>query len=212
MWCHPNDAQSQDVCYSSAAAGITTVFYVDRPGDKADGDILDADVELNNVDFTFDFVGPDGPTKMARSGTALADFENTLVHELGHLQGLDHTCKDAATPPQEVDDTGNPPPDCDKLSQLPLADEVKIQNATMFNSAGPAETKKRTPEADDIAGICDAYPIANAPATCSPADLNSYKQAGCALGGGPGGAGAIAVLCLLAIALGAARRRVRDSH
>ncbi|MCA1665676.1 MAG: hypothetical protein LC659_15645, partial [Myxococcales bacterium] len=24
-WCHPNDAQQKDICYSSAAAGITTV-------------------------------------------------------------------------------------------------------------------------------------------------------------------------------------------
>ena len=98
---------------------------------------------------------------MPRAGTSLADFENTLTHELGHLQGLDHTCKDAATPAHEVDENGNPPPRCRSLSTC-RADRSRSSDATMYNSATPGETKKRSPEADDVAGICDAYPLAQA--------------------------------------------------
>jgi MYXO-CTERM domain-containing protein len=207
-WCHPNDAQSQDVCYSSIAAGITTVYYVDRPGDSDDGIILDADVELNNIDFTFDFVDPmKGATKQARAGTTIADFENTLVHELGHLQGLDHTCNNGDAPANEVDENGTPPPRCDKLSTLSTAERLKITEATMFASAAPAETKKRSPEADDIAGICAAYPIASVPSQCVAADIGAYAKHGCAMGAPAPVAAPIALLVLLALAAIAARRR-----
>ena len=78
------------------ATGITTVFYVDH-GEPDDGTILDADVELNDINFTF-VVEP--TTQQPRAGTEVSDLENTLTHELGHVLGLDHTCANAATPPQ----------------------------------------------------------------------------------------------------------------
>ena len=181
-WCHPDDSQSKDVCYSKVAAAITTVFYVDQKGASNDGALLDTDVELNNIDFTFQVVDPAAPLSMpARDGTSVADFENTMVHELGHLQGLDHTCKDASTPSYEVDDTGAAPPACSGLSGLPGAEIQKITEATMYNSATPGETKKRTPEADDVAGICDAYPLAQAPSTCKAPSLTGYGK-GCSYG------------------------------
>jgi hypothetical protein len=207
-WCHPNDSQSQDVCYSPIAAGITTVYYVDRPGDSDDGIILDADVELNNLNFTFDFVDPaKGATKPARAGTAIADFENTLVHELGHLQGLDHTCNNGDAPTNEVDENGQPPPSCDKLAALPADERLKITEATMFASAAPAETKKRTPEADDIAGICSAYPIGSAPKQCVVADIGSYAKRGCAMGAPAPVVAPLGLLLLVVLAAIVARRR-----
>lgn len=205
-WCHPDDSQSNGVCYSSVAAAITTVFYVDSPGSSTDGALLDTDVELNDIDFTFQVVDPAAPLSVPpRSGTSVADFENTLVHELGHLQGLDHTCRDAATPSWEVDDSGNPPPDCSAIGKLPTAELEKVVGATMYNSATPGETKKRSPEADDVAGICAAYPLARAPSTCKPANLSGYKK-GCSYGDRgdlPRGLG----ILLVAIAIGARRRR-----
>ena len=41
---HPHDP---------SAIGLTTVFFVDTPGKPGDGTILDADIELNGVNFTF---------------------------------------------------------------------------------------------------------------------------------------------------------------
>jgi hypothetical protein len=204
-WCHPDDAQQKDVCYSSAAAGITTVFFVQDGSDHA-GTILDADIELNDINFTFAVLPNTGTP---RAGTSFADLENTLTHELGHLQGLDHTCKDMATPPQEVDDTGNPPPDCNSLGSLPLEEQVKIKLATMYNFAAPGEISKRSPEADDVAGIANAYPPANNPNNCKTTDLNAFKTSGCSIAGRESRSlAAIAVLVCALVAL-VARRRYR---
>lgn len=205
-WCHPNDAQQNNVCYSSAAAGITTVFFVQDGSDKA-GDILDADIELNDINFTFAILPT---TNMPRSGTSLADLENTLTHELGHLQGLDHTCTDAATPPQEyVGDTpGNKPPSCSMLYLLPADQQTAIKTATMYNFASPGETSKRTVHADDVAGIVDAYAPANDPRNCKPINLDDFKTKGCAMGGAaPSSPLALVVVALALVAL-VARQRV----
>ena len=203
-WCHPNDAQQKDVCYSAAAAGITTVFYVQDGSDHA-GTILDADIEINDLNFTFAILPT---TATANPMRPFADLENTLTHELSHLQGLDHTCKDAATPAQEVDDSGNPPPDCGSLGSLPLAEQLKIKQATMYNYASPGETSKRMPKADDVAGIVNAYPPANDPASCKPIDLNAFKSGGCSIAGrATRSLAAIAVLLGALVALVARRRR-----
>jgi hypothetical protein len=204
-WCHPNDTQQNNVCYSPQAAGITTVFFVQDGSDHA-GTILDADIELNDINFTFAVLPT---TDQPRANTTFADLENTLTHELGHLQGLDHTCKDQATPPQEIDDSGNPPPDCTTLTTLPLAEQTKIRLATMYNFAQPGEISKRSPEADDVAGIADAYPPGSDPASCKVTDLNAFKTGGCSIGGRvPRSLAALAVLFGALVALVARRRRM----
>ncbi len=203
-WCHPNDAQQNDVCYSAQAAGITTVFFV-QDGSNHAGTILDADIELNDINFTFAVLPTTATPNPQRP---FADLDNTLTHELGHLQGLDHTCADSATPPQEVDDSGNPPPPCDSVTSLPLAEQVKITTATMYNFAKPGEISKRMPKADDVAGIVNAYPQANDPGgACKPIDLNAYKGGGCSIAGsGRRSLAAIAVLLGALLALVARRR------
>ncbi len=203
VWCHPNDAQQKDVCYSAAAAGITTVFYV-QDGSPHAGTILDADIELNDINFTFAVL----PTTATEDpNRPFADLENTLTHELGHLQGLDHTCKDSATPPQEIDDTGYPPPDCTMLSTLPLDEQTKIKLATMYNYAAPGETSKRSPELDDVAGIANAYPPADDPGSCKPINLDDYRTGGCSIGGRTSRSLAAIAVLLGALALLVARRR-----
>jgi hypothetical protein len=211
MWCHPLDGAPPEKrhCYDPSAAGITTIFYADHPGKTDDGQILDADVELNAINFTFVIVTP-GVTPAVRGDTSVADLENTLTHELGHLQGLDHTCKDMATPPNALDENGNTPPLCTQVVQLDPATQIKIRDATMYNQAQPMETKKRMPKPDDIAGICAAYPASTSPVPkCAPADLRSYQPHGCAVGGrGKPSWLALFPLALCALAgLGRARAR-----
>ena len=211
-WCHPDDSQNHNVCYAAAAAAITTVFYLDRPGDAQDGYIIDADVELNNLNFTFANVIEGQPLPQARPGTSVADLENTLTHELGHLQGLDHTCADSATPANEVDDTGNPPPACNNLAMLTPAQLSKIREATMYNSAMPGETKKRSPEADDVAGVCNIYPLAQSPqhSECKHTNLGDYQTRGCQFMPGRSQSAAL-ILMLLTVLVGLALGRRKSS-
>ncbi len=208
-WCHPIDPQNTpEVCYSEQAAAITSVFMI-NDGEPADGTILDADIEVNNLNFTFVVITPGATPPVPRIGTSIADLENTLTHELGHLQGLSHTCKDAASFPNDVDENGNPPPSCDAIP----ADEVlKIKEATMYNFASPGETIKRSPTDDDLAGICNAYPVAKNPNMCTHTDLAKLTQrGGCELGAFRDAApfGVPALLLALAFAL-RLRRRHRD--
>lgn len=57
------------------------------------GDIVDADMELNDRDFTWDTLGPNGTQGII--GRAM--IENVVTHELGHFIGLDHPTNSQAT-------------------------------------------------------------------------------------------------------------------
>src|SRR4051812_10714575 len=132
--------------HDPSAIGLTTVMYVNTPGLPGDGTILDADIELNNVNYTFTI---DPLNANARPGTQLADLENTLTHELGHVQGLAHTCWDHITPQPPLDNLGNPIPDCND-PDLPLG----VTETTMFPYASmPGETSKRNLSPDDVDGV-----------------------------------------------------------
>jgi hypothetical protein len=209
-WCHPNDAQNNNVCYEPANAAITTVFHLDHPGESDDGYILDADVELNAINFTFAILNADGTIPAgvtARPGTTIVDMENTLTHELGHLLGLDHTCKDAATPANEVDETGMPPPPC---NAIPPAERTKIVDAVMYNFTMTGDVTKRTLKQDDLNGACAIYPSTNK-YKCVRVNPSSYTHGGCALAGRSAtGAGALGLL-LGALAL-LRRRRYSGLH
>lgn len=67
------------------------------------------------------------------------DLRNTLTHEVGHLVGLDH----------------------------PPASE-RYADTTMFASAPPCETSKRSLAADDLEGLCAIYPAEASTRPCFP--------------------------------------------
>jgi hypothetical protein len=208
-WCHPNDDQQNNVCYDAKAAAITTVFFV-QDGDSKAGAIEDTDIELNDINFFFVNVDPSRPPTQAPAGRTLADLENTLTHELGHAMGLDHTCADDNTPPQEVDETGSPPPRCSALPLLTPAEREKITTATMYNTYEPGETIKRHPHPDDLAGIVASYPAGKDPKSCKPTDLDDFAH-GCAfMGGGSRSLASLGMLAAALVALVARRRRRRS--
>jgi hypothetical protein len=153
-WCRPEVDDDPARCYSANTAGVTTVTYVDDPGGSRDGEIVDADIELNGVHFA---LAVDGVT--LDDGTCLSDLANTLTHEVGHLLGLEHTCRIPEDPPR-VDGNGDPVPFCAGVSG-------PILEATMYNFQDCGETKKASVEADDIAGVCAAYPLADDPGECA---------------------------------------------
>ncbi len=153
-WCRPAVGNDPARCYSSAAAGITTAVYVDDANSPRDGAIVDADVEINGADFAIAIGGATLGNHACKQ-----DLANTLTHELGHLQGLEHTCTTPGDPPR-LDGDGQPVPACNST------DDPKITLATMYNYASCDETSKATLEPDDVAGICRTYPTAASPGAC----------------------------------------------
>jgi len=198
-WCRPATKDAPEKCYAPQAVGITTVFYVDKADSSEDGRLLDADIELNGVNFRF---AVDGMTDDATPGQIVADVENTLTHEVGHLLGLDHTCNDNPSVPT-FDGNNARVPTCGSGDVT-----AEMRDATMYAFQEDGEIKKSSLEPDDIAGACDAYPTAKNPKSCKRVDVDGGDGCACATGGRRDGGGAAAAL-LLAVALAAARRRRR---
>ncbi|MCC6748819.1 MAG: hypothetical protein IT371_14260 [Deltaproteobacteria bacterium] len=185
----------KDWKHDKEATGITTVFFVDHPGSDQDGRILDGDIELNGEGFLFG-------TQAERTRH---DVENTVTHELGHLMGLDHPCDDGTRKPVPKDNQGKTLPKCDPLGNLPAA----MKETTMFNFADRGETKKRSPEGDDVLGICATYPKSADPKVCAPVVLD---EGGCSVAGHASPKDVPAAgLALVALWLGARRTRRRHA-
>jgi MYXO-CTERM domain-containing protein len=153
-WCRPATAADAERCYSPAAAGLTTVVFVDDANSARDGEIVDADIELNGVDFAISNAGATGG-----DAPCLSDLKNTLTHELGHFLGLEHTCL-ASGDPLRVDDKGKAVPLCNGNN------EPAIRDATMYNFQTCGETSKASLSPDDIAAVCSVYPLADDPGQC----------------------------------------------
>jgi uncharacterized protein (TIGR03382 family) len=192
LWCHIAADGKCNVSYDSSALAVTT----DTANTKT-GQIYDADVEVNLVDYQWaDLVEDPGLTNDM-------DLQNALTHELGHLIGLDHTCFDlftSATGVRPDGDDGLPIPDCATAS-------AEVQATTMFPSAQPADVQKRTLGADDVNALCTIYNVDDPPPP--PGTGVNGGCAGCAAAGHPGDSGAATVLGLLAAALIARRRGTR---
>ncbi|MGE5186946.1 MAG: hypothetical protein ACM31C_33070 [Acidobacteriota bacterium] len=172
-WCRPAINGDPMRCYSPAAAGITTATFVDDATSSRDGAIVDADIEINGVNFAISVNGQTNSQQPCH-----AELQNTMTHELGHLHGLEHTCLAAGDPPR-VDNNGNPVPSCSGNT------DPAIVNATMYNFQDCGETKKETLDPDDENAICVIYPVAKDPMTCARVGSGSGC---CDAGGDPRGA------------------------
>src|SRR2546421_6188655 len=77
---------------SSAIATTTTTSVTST------GEILDADIELNDPAFTFTTAdGPPCAPGGTRVGCVAYDVQNTITHEAGHTMGLGHSSDPNAT-------------------------------------------------------------------------------------------------------------------
>jgi hypothetical protein len=191
VWCHVAADGSCNVDYDSSALAVTT----DTANTKT-GQIYDADVEVNLVDYQWADLVEDPQL------SSDMDLQNALTHELGHLIGLDHTCFDPLTSMTGVrpdDNTGMPVPDCATAS-------AEVQATTMFPSAMPGDTQKRTLAPDDINAVCTIYPVDDPPGTGANGGC-----AGCAAAGGLGDNGAPVAFGLLSAVLIARRGRTRTA-
>ncbi len=191
-WCKPATDTDPEVCHDSVAAGITTIFFIDSADSDRDGEILDADIELNGVNFAFAVNG------QSTGVQCITDYANTLTHEIGHFLGLNHTCRFEGEPSESP--AGAPIPLC---SAIAATSEEAL--ATMFAFQNCQETLKVTLEADDIAGFCAIYPAANHSTTCKRASLK--KSGCCSVAGGEKSPPPIGALLLLALPLLAILRK-----
>jgi hypothetical protein len=192
-WCHLDAGGHCNVYYDSSALAVTTDTANTRTGQ-----IYDADVEFNLVDYQWADLVEDP------SLTNEMDLQNALTHELGHLIGLDHTCYDAFSSPTGIrpsDNDGQPLPDCATAS-------ADVQATTMFPSAQPGDTQKRTLGPDDVNALCTIYNVDDPP---PPPGTGVNGGCTCAAIGRPGDSGAPATFALLAAVLIACRRRARPA-
>lgn len=182
-WCRPAAGNDPMRCYNHAAAGITTATYVDDGTSDRDGAIVDADIEINGVDFAISLAGATTSTIGCH-----AELQNTLTHELGHLHGLEHTCLAPGDPPR-MDDTGAQVPLCSATTSS------KILDAVMYPFQNCGETKKEALSSDDSNAICSIYPVAKDPGTCSAPSSGG----GCSTGGD--GRGSLLIVAALGLIL-----------
>jgi hypothetical protein len=159
--------------YAEGALAVTTVIA------RLDGHIVDADMEINATNSSFDWVNLDPGVVIDFNHSTVPhfDIQNAVTHEFGHLIGLDHTCfnPDPFNPKlRPQDDMGNPVPDCS------TPEAAKFANTVMFDTAPPLQTSKRILSDDDKRAVCTIYAPTNEHLACT---LDS--PVGCAVAPAP---------------------------
>lgn len=154
-WCRDPDKLA--FCHDPAAVALTTMVSAARPGQEGDGEILDADIEVNTVDAIWGLIA-DGPIS-GRDYANVYDLASVLTHEMGHFIGLDHNCQ-VPEAPLLIDDQGVASPSC---GDLPANRQASIQDATMFPFTNVADVRQRTLSADDQRAACEMYPFGAPP-------------------------------------------------
>ncbi len=145
---HPRDA----IPYPPAALAITSVF-----ANRHTGKIVEAEIEINAKGRAWDdLVAHPQPGELN-----VADLQDTLTHEFGHVIGLDHTC-DAGGQSNFMDHRGQQVPTC--------PGDEDMQESTMSPIDIPGQTKRRTLSLDDRLAVCEIYPRNGQPA-CFPAPI-----------------------------------------
>ncbi|HXU01084.1 MAG TPA: MYXO-CTERM sorting domain-containing protein [Polyangia bacterium] len=136
-------------CYDPTSLALTSLF-----ARTSTGEIIDADIEVNAVNYSWSDTTLRAPTGDEQ------DLQNALTHEMGHVIGLDHTCY-GGTGDRPTDENGIPIPDCVNAPQ-------SVVDTTMFPSANALDIGKRTLADDDLMGVCAIYPLASDPMVCPP--------------------------------------------
>lgn len=199
VWGLPAASNAPAVTHSAQAAAITTATYISDPKSPRDGAIVDADIELNGVNFTIAASPSDPPVK-----GCLAVLQNTLTHELGHLHGLEHTCFLGSVDPGWVDNQGHPVPSCNPPPPATLP--ASIVDATMYPTQDCGEIKKEKLSPDDIQSMCDIYPASAGPKACTPPHTST--GGGCCSASSGDRAGASMLLAGVTVLVMRRRRKV----
>lgn len=152
-WCRDPEAMTD--CHNADAIATTTRFSRDKPGEPDDGRIIEADIEVNAVDFAWTII-PEGETPGHFVG--VFDLQSALTHEAGHFIGLDHSCTLERT--SLIDDAGRPVPACGAIPDDQLSE---VLDSTMYPSTLDGVVGWRSLTDDDRRGPCEMYPRAAVP-------------------------------------------------
>ncbi len=142
-WCNPGNPLVPEVCYAKDASAVTRLLFVDDPSDPDDGEILDADIELDGVDYVLAAPGAVVPP----TTLPVLDLQAVATHEAGHALGLAHDCG-TGDEPWPSDHAGTPVPPCANAGP-------DVRAATMYYAVAPGDLGPRSVEAADVAGICE---------------------------------------------------------
>jgi hypothetical protein len=187
-WCR--NGEDAAGCYDREMQALTSLFLRNHPGHADDGEIVDADIELNAVDVRWLALEP--PPAVFPPGTA--DFQSVLTHELGHVLGLAHTCDEGLFDPPLEDHRGRRVERCRK---------GETHRSVMYPERGSSPAVQRALSSDEIDGVCDIYPNGRPRKRGCLASLGATPVLPSSL--------VLAGLALLALALRRRRSRVRAS-
>jgi len=135
-WCPPG-AVDDDECYDRTVHASTRLRPELRPGHASDGELREADLEVNGVQFDWSLHGETRNT---------LNLEALLVHELGHMLGLDHPCAPPGSPARKA---GIVSVSCN---------DRRVQQAVMHPFAASKLINRAVkPLRAEIAVICDRY-------------------------------------------------------
>ena len=196
--------------FSSVAAAMTTLTFDDKTGV-----IVDADIELNDASFPFSAGDPVPPDK--------TDLLGTLVHEVGHVYGLDHSRDGDATmyykaPAGEDKKRTLHQDDVDGVCWIyeygcpddiaPICPSGGVEPAPGNDAGAGSGTARDALSGPDAMATADTAVSADAPRPGILVGVGpSSDSSGCEAGGGtPSGA-----IMLTLLALAAFRRRYRPT-
>lgn len=158
----------------------------------ASGEILDADIILNSVRFTFAEVDD---VVQCRATSQVFDLRNTLVHEIGHFIGFDHTAVEGATMFASAEPC--------EIEKRDLLQDDRDALCTVYPAGLTTKTCVPPPSYTPSDGI-DPQPFRD---QCMRRPLTEADAGGCSCSAKPAGAPSMPLVFLLGLLLFLRRRR-----
>lgn len=177
------DGWATERLHDPRALAVTYVWH-----DPATGEILDADMELNEDTKDFHVCALEACADVVPLDSAVVDLENTVTHELGHYFGIAHT-------PDDREATMFSEAAAGETLKRDLRDDDRAALCGIYVD----------PPAMPLPATCDPTPAGGLGLDCAPA-----SSCGCsAVGARASSAGAALLLGLGLVVAGASRRRQR---